>query len=236
MEINKKVLAVLVLDASGSMERIKGKTISCINEYIQSLQPQGKACHMSLVTFSSNGIVAVCDNIPVKDVPKLSDTNYRTSGGTPLLDAVGKTIKEIQEGNNHSKEKPDVLFIVMTDGEENSSREYSQRQIIDLIGEMEKSGWTFVYLGANQDSWSNASRMGYASSRNVADYAATSMGVERAMAQTMHATQDYFSERGAYYIRQASLGKDINELSYSSKSFYGKQRNKKGGVKHGRYQ
>jgi Mg-chelatase subunit ChlD len=230
--MNKKVQAILVLDESGSMGVIKDKTISCVNEYINSLLPQGKMCHITLVKFRQDDISFICEDVPVKDVPKLDYNRYKPNGGTPLLDAVGKTIKATQAQIDKAKDKPDILFIVMTDGEENSSREYNQKQIIDMISEKEKVGWTFVYLGANQDSWASASGIGYASRGNVLDFVASDNGMEKVMSRTIGATAKYFSGRKQFYATHALAGHDLDKVSYSTKTFYGK--NKKEGGKYGK--
>lgn len=249
--MNKKVLGVVVLDESGSMESIKDKTISCMNEYVESLKPQGKMCHLTLVTFRTGDTTWLCDDVPVKDVPKITHANYRPGGGTPLLDAVGATIERIKQQVEKMPDNPDVLFIVVTDGEENCSRQYTHPQVIDLIAAQEKAGWTFVYLGANQDSWRAAHGLGYGSVGNVANFTATAAGVEAAMSRTMSSTADYFSGRTHFYATAAARGQDTAPLNYQVTSFYAGTSaeqppagvlgntnpltGKKGGSKHGRH-
>lgn len=222
MVTNKKVLAVLVLDESGSMIDIKDKTISCVNEYVETLEPQGKSCHMTLVTFNSNGVKTVCNDVPVKDVPKLNESNYVPQDATPLLDAVGKTITNIESTIGEAIDRPDILFLVMTDGLENNSHQYNYREIINMISEREKAGgWTFVYLGANQDSWASAASLGYANIGNVSNFASTARGMSMAMANTISARNLYFEKRDAHYSSQQAAGANIAEINFMDSVFFG---------------
>jgi hypothetical protein len=176
-------------------------------------------CHLTLVKFNAGKTTEVCNNVPVKDVPKLNDHNYEPNNGTPLFDAVGKAITDTKESVEKSKEKPDVLFVVITDGDENASTQYTREQISQLVIERQKAGWTFAYLGANQDSWKNASSMGYVSAGSVVDFAATSDGVIRGMGMASAATSRYFSNRDAYYNAQVNSGVDLNSISYTCSDF-----------------
>jgi len=84
----------------------------------------------------------------------LDNTSYQPDALTPLYDAIGKTVAELE------KEKIDkdcrVIFVIITDGQENNSREFDKAKIVKIIKEKEKV-WTFVYLGADQDAWLEAS-------------------------------------------------------------------------------
>lgn len=214
----KNVLVVLVLDETGSMESIKDRTISSVNEYFEGLKPQGKACHVSIVKFNSMHVSPLCSDVPVKDVPELDVQNYTPNHNTPLYDAVAKTIKETDAVVEKSKVKPDILFVVVTDGEENSSVEYHFQQVADLIKEREtKGGWTFIYLGANQDSWKSASTMGYSNVGNTMNYKATRKGIVEGLAGTSFATNRYFENRNAFYSAMASSGVNTDDAAYSEK-------------------
>jgi hypothetical protein len=222
MPVKKNVLVVLVLDETGSMEKIQGRTISSVNEYVQGLLPQGKGCHMTLIKFNSAKTTVLCSDVPVKDVPKLDNVNYRPGNNTPLYDAVAKAILDTDENIKVSKIKPDVLFVVLTDGEENSSREYNREKLAPLITERETNGWTIVYLGANQDSWGNASSMGYSNIGTVSNFNATPDGVLDGMAQNYAATTRYFHRRNVAYGAMEDSGMNavqINNASFSDTSF-----------------
>jgi len=154
----KQIIVCLVLDETGSMECVRDQTISGYNEYIASLKKQGDTS-FTLVKFDSTKVETVHDAVPIKDVPELSRDTYIPGQMTPLYDAIGQTIKTIDA----QKGKPNVIFAVLTDGYENASREYSQKQISDMITErQDKKGWTFAFLGANQDAWAVSQGLGMA--------------------------------------------------------------------------
>ena len=192
----KKLLVNFILDESGSMTSIKDQTISGFNEYVDSLKPKGKSARFTFTKFNSDRTSIVCDNIPVKDVPLLTSSNYIPNNLTPLYDAIGASIKTIDRAL--TKEPLDVLCVIMTDGQENCSREFTRSKIFDIISEKQKEGWTFAYLGANQDSWGEGVKVGIAGD-NTLDFAYDSAGVTRGFASTMAATNRYMSNRVASY-------------------------------------
>lgn len=164
------------LDESASMMSCFDETISGFNEYVDGLRGQEGDTFLSLTMFSSDGFASrsskatyrpFCEAAPIASVDRLSEMNYRPDGNTPLYDAIGHTINRLaaQLDGMKKKARPEaVLFVIQTDGEENSSREFTQAAIRDLIAEKEKAGWRFMYLGADQDEMQ-------------AERAATAMGV-----------------------------------------------------------
>jgi len=142
---------VFLLDETGSMNVVKDKTIKGYNEYIQTLKQKIENVYMSLITFNScNGISVLYDNILVSNVPELDEKIYKPNCGTPLYDAIGRAIVE---GEKVANESDNVLIIIQTDGEENTSVEYTLESIRSMIKDKEKLGWTFVCLGADIDAW-----------------------------------------------------------------------------------
>jgi hypothetical protein len=158
-EMSKKMYVCFILDETGSMNEVKAATISGFNEYIEGLKADETASGVlfSLTKFNSNKHEIVYSNVPLSFVAKLSDRNYRPESMTPLYDAIGKTIASMSglEGK-----KQHVLFIIQTDGLENDSKEYTQKHIFDLIKEKKEKGWTFVFLGADQDAYAASSKIG----------------------------------------------------------------------------
>lgn len=155
MSKKKEVLINFVLDETGSMMSCKDTTISGFNEYIESMKKKKDKISMTLTRFNSEKIEIDYSDKPIDKVPNLTKENYNPNHLTPLYDAIGKTINETKDV------KKNVLFVVLTDGEENSSKEYTRNSIFELIKKMEKKGWTFVYLGANQDAWANSGTIGF---------------------------------------------------------------------------
>lgn len=165
-------IAVL-LDRSGSMESVKDDTIGGFNQFLKDQQSVGENALFTLVQFDTGGIDVVHESRPVRDIPVLNGNTYQPRGGTPLLDALGKTIcstgdalKAIPEDKRPDK----VVFVVITDGQENASKEYTKSRIKEMIEH--QTGvykWNFVYLGANQDAFAEAGSVGF-SVANVANY------------------------------------------------------------------
>jgi len=174
-KVKGETLVNFILDKSGSMESVRAATISGFNEYIKTLKKDGNKYSFSLTLFDTL-ITTPYLNQDLGDVKELNNESYSPDGMTALYDAVCQTIKGITE-----KKDQKVINIIMTDGEENSSKEYTQVQMKSLIEERTKKGnWTFVYLGANQDSYVNAQKFGI-SQMNASNFTATAKGMANAM-------------------------------------------------------
>lgn len=165
----KKFHSVVILDRSGSMDLVRDKTVSGVNEYIQTLDKDNGDMVFTLAVFNSKGsfgsnskldIEYLYDNQKISEVKPLTSEQYSPIGGTPLLDAIGTVITKIEGLYKGKKTKPDISVMIVTDGEENSSVEYTKEAIKKLIEDREKGNWGFAYLGANQDAWSVAGGIG----------------------------------------------------------------------------
>lgn len=167
----------LVLDETGSMDVCRDATIGGFNEYIDELSKRKERIRFTLTKFNSTKIEMVCDGLAVKDVARLNRDTYVPAAMTPLYDAIAQTIRATEQ----SAKGDSVLLVVMTDGEENASHEYNRDRLLKLIQKKEKAGWTFVYLGANQDAWAVGQSIGVPGG-NTMTYAATPDGVPMAAA------------------------------------------------------
>jgi uncharacterized protein YegL len=187
MENNKaKIFNLLILDESGSMAAIREQTISGFNEILQSMQSlekdfQGQSQFVSMYTFNNQDVKTIHDLAKVSSINPISNENYRPDGGTPLLDALGKGISQLEkqietvasiEGKVFTYQ---VLVTVLTDGCENSSRIYSKAEIRAMIDRLEKGNWTFTYIGADHDVFSQSSDFGI---KNVFNFSKTEEGLE----------------------------------------------------------
>jgi uncharacterized protein YegL len=144
------------------------------NSYVDQLrEDKASDYRLTAVTFDTQ-VATLFTDVRLTEVPTMDTSNYRTGGNTALYDALGVSLAEQtgairQEGKPYGTER--VLVIVMTDGEENSSRRFTKEQVTGEIQQREAAGnWTFVYLGADQDAWSAAQGLGFAAG-NVAGYA-----------------------------------------------------------------
>lgn len=141
-----------VLDRSGSMASCIDDTIGGFNHFVNQQKLDNPKGTMSLFLFS-NDIKNIYENKNIKDVEKLTYKTYVPSGSTSLLDAIGETIKKADTSH-----KP--LVVILTDGQENSSKSYTLLHIKDLIEMKKKGGWEFVFLGANQDAIETGGHLG----------------------------------------------------------------------------
>ena len=156
---------VFIVDRSGSMEGLEKDTIGGFNSMLKEQAELEGEARVTTVLFD-NQYRLLHDRINICAVAPLTEKDYRVGGGTALLDAIGRTIKKIravqkQTAEDYRAEK--VLFVIITDGEENSSRKYSAEQIKECIEhQKEKYGWEFVFFGANMDAVLEASKLGIA--------------------------------------------------------------------------
>jgi Mg-chelatase subunit ChlD len=152
------VYNLIILDESGSMESIKKAAIDGCNETLQSIRSiqfnhPDQRHFVSLITFNSdNATKILLDRVPIYESRRLASSFYRPNSCTPLYDAMGISFTELQKSLNPS-EKNCVLATIITDGFENASRIFDLQKLTSLIDELKKSGWTFVYIGANQDTF-----------------------------------------------------------------------------------
>jgi len=161
----------MVLDETGSMETCRQAVIDGFNEYIadQLKQPGSDSVTFSLVLFNSDKIEERYDSIVLKDIKSLTMPTYVPESTTPLYDAVARSIKQMDDrlARTNSGEKPSVFFVVFTDGLENASKEFTQQDVFNLISSHTAQGWTFIYLGANQDAWAVGRQLGFASGNTM---------------------------------------------------------------------
>lgn len=165
-KIQSKVEVVFVLDRSGSMEDIVSDTIGGFNSMIKKQQKESPNALVTTILFDDK-IEILHDRVKIEDIPILTEKEYYARGSTSLLDAVGSTIKHISNIHKYAR-KDDVptktLFVITTDGYENSSREYTFQKVKKMIeGQREKFGWEFLFLGANIDAIAEASKIGIGS-------------------------------------------------------------------------
>jgi hypothetical protein len=151
----------VLLDKSGSMHSIKESTIKGYNDFLKTQKELKTEGYITLVQFSSEEYKKGKRESLIDSSP-LTHEGYRPDGMTPLYDCLGKTIKETGDKLRDMKNKPDkVLFIIITDGLENYSKEYKREDVAKMIEHQKsKYSWDFLYLGANQDSFTEAGNIG----------------------------------------------------------------------------
>jgi len=169
----KSTHIVVLLDRSGSMETIASDVIGGYNSFIKTQREAGGDATVTLVQFDSQDPhEIVCENRPIADVPALTAKTFIPRGGTPLFDATGLLVARVRGlraiDERPIEAQPDIVFVTITDGEENESSEYSLSRIRDLVSHCEVEGWTFVYLSAGLDAFADAGGIGVNSGRTRA--------------------------------------------------------------------
>ncbi len=161
---------VFILDRSGSMAGLEKDTIGGYNSMLAKQRREEGEALISTVLFD-NEISVIHDRVPIEDIKDITEREYFTRGSTAMLDAIGGAIHHI--GNIHKyARKEDVpektLFIITTDGMENSSRKYTYERVKHMI-ERQKTryGWEFLFLGANIDSAETGGKIGIDSDYTV---------------------------------------------------------------------
>lgn len=186
---------VFILDKSGSMSGLENDTIGGFNSMLEKQKAVEGECTITTVLFNSH-YELLHDRIDIKAVKPISHKEYQVGGSTALLDAIGETIHKI--GNTQKNTAEDyraekVMFVIITDGEENSSREFSAENIKERIeNQKNKYGWEFIFLGANIDAVQTAGRFGISANRAVdylADIEGTKLNYE-VMARTVSAFRE----------------------------------------------
>jgi hypothetical protein len=160
---------------------------------------------MTLTKFNSEKVEVVYADKQIKDVPLLNRETYSPNNLTPLYDAVGRTVSAIDKKKLGKKT---VLVVIITDGEENASKEYNQKKIFDLISAKQKAGWTFVFMGADQDAWLAGQVIGIVKANTLSFNGSNIKGAMRSAAR---ATSFY-------------AGSSVRAGGRSYKAFFKKQR------------
>lgn len=170
-----KAMICLILDRSGSMGGRETDVVNGVNSFLEEQRKIPEAASIAFVRFDSEAIERFRPMVPLAECKPLERSEYQPRGGTPLLDAVGRTLTEMQE--DWRRLQPDrAILVIVTDGEENSSREYKKSKIKEMIEARQNSGkWAVIYLGANVDAFHEAGSMGVWAA-NSAGYQNTAMG------------------------------------------------------------
>lgn len=186
----------MVLDRSGSMESVRTDTIGGFNSFLSEQQALPGECAVSLVQFGDK-YEPVYTGKPVKDAPLLTVETFVPRGYTALLDAIGRTIVATGarlEAMPDTARPSKVLFIILTDGGENASKEFAREKIFEMIGHQKAAyGWQFVFLGANQDAIETGAQLNI-SRGSTMSYASNAVGTASAFRSTSNYTRGF---RGA---------------------------------------
>ena len=179
----------MLLDRSGSMSGWEQDVIGGFNTFIKEQQKEKDDCSVTLVQFDGQApYEVIIDAQDLSTVTELAPNVYRPRGNTPLLDALGRMIKNAEK--SEAQQAEDVLVWVFTDGLENASREFTYEQIKALVAEKEKAGWTFMFMGAGIDSYRAGRSLGF-SDDNVSNFHKSAEGIDAAYMQFDRSLSSY---------------------------------------------
>jgi hypothetical protein len=189
----------VVLDRTGSMESIRDDTIGGFNAFLSKQKEEAGTATMTLVQFDTQDPYEVIHHFkPIAEVTELTRETYVPRASTPLLDAMGRAINDLEHSLSERKEEDrpsKVIMVVVTDGQENSSREFRKDQIVKMIKEKtEKNDWQFVFLSADLAAIGDAMAVGF-SPKAALLYERSSKGSASAWASLSAQTSAYRSAK-----------------------------------------
>jgi Mg-chelatase subunit ChlD len=191
----------VILDRSGSMESIREDTIGGFNAFLKKQNAEKGTATLTLVQFDSQDPYELIHRFrPIGDVPELTRETFVPRATTPLLDAIGRGINDLEMSLGEIKKAAlpsKVVFVVVTDGRENASREFRKDQIEKMIRERtEKSDWQFVFLSADLDAIGDAMAVGIHADAVLA-FHKSGKGSQHAWESLSVRTSDYRADRKA---------------------------------------
>ena len=204
---------VFILDKSGSMGGLERDTIGGFNSMLQKQKALEGECRITTVLFD-NRYQLLHDRIDIRAVSPMTEKEYQVGGSTALLDAIGQTIQKLVQVQKNTAEEyraENVMFVIITDGEENASREYPAQKVKEMIEhEREKYGWEFVFLGANIDAVGTARSFGIAADRAV-DYVPDAKGTELNFQMMSEAVATFRQTRAVPAAPLEAIRKDMKK-------------------------
>ena len=208
----QKIYNLIILDASGSMSAIYNQALSGVNETIATIrmaqeQHPDLEQYLTLASFSAgeNFLNRIYSAKPIAEVRDITREDYPLLGCTALYDAMGTTISELQQKLSHDDR---VLVTIITDGYENASRTWSGSQIKSLVEELRQMGWTFTYIGADQDVETVAGGIGV---RNCLRFSADAESTQKMFARERESRKRYYGAMEGKRSRcESSLAEDTD--------------------------
>jgi len=203
-----------LLDRSGSMQSIASDVIAGFNAFVKEQQltsSDESSLIMTLTQFDSdNPHEVVYSSREIAAVPLLSKSSFQPRSRTPLYDALGSTISMAEDAH---VDKERIVVVIFSDGLENASRNQTRKSIFDQVTAKRTLGWTFVFLGANQDSYAEGGGLGFSAS-NTENFAFDGQGVQAACEDVSKATKSMRSK-----LKLENSGSAYTKL-YDSEDFF----------------
>lgn len=215
LESPKDMIIAIVLDKSGSMEPISHSVVQSFNDFIDSQREIPAETYVTLCIFDTIGHFWL-EETPIADVPALGEHNYIPSGFTALYDSIMDTIALVD--THLDKNDMDTLFVVITDGQENSSRRYIRQDVADAIAAKTEQGWKFIYLSADADAFGDAQSISIPSTNTVQwqhdpmVYAAASDGISLSTSSIRYSRSGTYNLASSMAYAASESGLDPSQI------------------------
>jgi len=189
----------VILDRTGSMESIRDDTIGGFNAFLDSQKSGPGSVTLTLVQFDSMDPFEVVHRFrPVGDIPKLDRDTFVPRASTPLLDAIGLSINDLEKGiaeMEPDQQPENVIVAIVTDGQENASCEFRKSVIERMIrSKTDEEHWSFVFLSADLDAFNDAESLGFAANARLL-YKKDRKGSDEAWGALIGGTSNYRVEK-----------------------------------------
>lgn len=182
---------IFLLDRSGSMGGLESDVINGFNAFVSEQKQLKDKAKLTTVLFD-NMYEVLHDNVDLQKVEPITRKEYFVRGSTALLDAVGRTINHI---DHRTRKNDKVLFVINSDGYENSSHEFSKEKIKEMVEHFEhKHNYEFIFLGANIDAFAEGGSMGITYNFN---YQNTTDGIHSLYSAVSNTATTFRNTRGA---------------------------------------
>jgi len=205
----KPTQIVVVLDRSGSMDRIAKSTVEGINSFVKEQKAAEGDAFMTLVQFDNEYQIDYKERSLNEVADLINGETFVPRATTALYDAIGRTINEL-------KTEDDVIFVIVTDGAENASKEFTQKDVFAKIEEKKKDGWNFLFLAANQDAMKTGGSLGISASNSMT-FNANDASVGNMYMNFSSKISDYRSAK-LYSINSSDIADSLNFTDEDRKS------------------
>ena len=182
-----KTEIICVIDRSGSMASIASDAIGGFNTFLADQKTVPGEARITVALFDDKYEVLYA-NTAISSAEPLTSKTFVPRGGTAMLDAIGRTLNEQGARIKSDAWADKVIVCILTDGQENQSREYTAAKVKEMVQHAEKHGWSFVYLAANQDAFASGAQYGIAAAHTM-NFAATAQGTNDAYASMSSVTR-----------------------------------------------
>ena len=198
---DNQVNVAFLIDRSGSMNSLTEDVIGGFNAFVATQKTLDGNCIFTAAQFDgTDPFELLYDRVPITEVDDLDHSRYQPRGNTPLFDAIAALIHNIENHSGPTQPNADQIVVVFTDGFENASRTWTRDQVFALIEQKKSQGWTFVFMGANQDAYTEGGRIGFQAG-NVQNFRGDGQGMREAWSSVDRAVGEYrqatFEERGS---------------------------------------